>query len=178
MAIRNTEFRDGTPLDFRDVDVSNLILPLSRTSVYIKLNNPYQGRPAQIADVGADGLAFRYTLGATEPEWFPIQATSIGAINDDGAFCGDKFVQLKGGKSAYLSPSGMTTSTASSCCWQIPSRRRLPIDMNRDRDLITSGRKLSRRLERWVALDTLLVGTSTDVALWNSDSRGFCYGHV
>ncbi len=165
--------RDGTPLDFRDVDVSDLILPLSGSSVFFHLNNPYQGRPAQIAGVAVDELAFRYTVGAAEPERFPIQAYQIGAINDDGAFCGEKVTPLKGGKYAYQ-PFRYDDINGTQLLPTDATRSRFPNDMNRDRDLLTTRSEVYRDdWSGWVALDTLLVGTSTDVALWNSDSRHF-----
>ena len=151
------KWRDGTPLDFSGDDVLNLILPL----IGSQLNNPYEGRPAQIAGNTPDGFPFRYTVGDATPEVFDFRA-GIGALNDDGSFCGSVVIPLNKTKSVrepfrYDDIGGLEV---------LPQDMRMgesAQDMNSDRDLVSSV-QVYRDGWGWIPLEYSVVGDPADVA--------------
>jgi hypothetical protein len=157
--------RDPAPLDMRDEEPEDLLIPIQWSS--ITLNNPVENRPAQIAG-DLDGVAFRYTLGDAEAEWFP-ELDLVGVVaglNDSGTFCGlhpgpkirgkIKIESFRFNESLDLLPSNLVQ----------PDTR----GINSSGDLLTISH-VYRDDWGWVKIDDLLVGTDTDMQAWWSGVR-------
>ncbi len=170
-----------TPLDFTDVDVTDLVLPaygdpdMSGNSNDLRLNNPLEitaeyTRPAQIGtttpwDLGNPGFPIVYTLGVG-PEVFDFTA-SMAALNDLGSFCGEVTIRNKKLTYRYDVLGGLQT---------IPGALKnhtYPHDMNNSGDLLTRMQIYRDDTNAWVLLDDLIVGDAIDLALWDSSDHYF-----
>lgn len=160
------EPRDGTPQDMSG-EIPEFLLQSALSGAF-HLNNPVGDSPAQIAGVNADGIAFRYTLGDAEPEWFPelnVHWDRIVSINDSGTFCGLSFPSkgkprtdpFRFNQSLELLPLDVS--------WSIFEE--FLQDMNSSGDLI-SQQYVYRNDWGWVHINDLVVGTEADLQVWHS----------
>ena len=163
--------RDPGPLDMSTVS-PELFLLGSRADLF-QLNNPVGERPAQIAGVDVDGVAFRYTLGDAEPEGFPEVNLDgyVAGLNDAGTFCGlHRGPKVKG--QIKVDPFRFNPSFE-------PSLELLPMDdreqiygMNSSEDLISAYSYVYHNDWGWVAIDDLVVADmDADVETWRSELR-------
>jgi hypothetical protein len=168
---------DGTPLDMSS-EVPEY-LPLTGHATNFRLNNPSDGRHAQIAGVDSTGVAFRYTLGDDDPEVFPelnLYVSSIGALNDSETFCG--LIRVAGAKrnksSVALAPFRYNTAVQ-----QLPDFSQMPQDMNSSGDIVFFNivyRDWEDGLgERYVALDDIVVGSDADLTAWFGKDAVDCF---
>lgn len=174
------ELRDGLPLDFSD-DVDSLqLLPTGESPRTFQLNNPFQGRPAQVLGTTVEGLPFRYTtIDDDHPEGqyeeFDLQVLSATAINDEGAFCGRSQIPLN--KKKYKTePYRYYEGDAGPIFEVLPTRYqndKTAYDINNQRDMVTTCMVYLDDWRDWIELDDLVVGTSEDVARWFELDAGF-----
>ncbi len=163
------------PIDFDDPAYSELAieLPVGYEPGFFFLNDSYEilpgvVRPPQIACTTDSGKLFRYTLGTTVIDTLGPPATAVSALKNDGTLCGiatvkGKSVTMRG----YDGPSGIVYELLSTSYADT-----YPHDMNHSRDLLTR-RTVYRDDWGWLTLDSLIVGTSADISLWKSDTRGY-----
>ena len=156
--------RDGLPQDFSaDTPV---LLPANLSDHQIILNNPLGGRPAQLAGVTSDSVAFRYTTGDppslnTFPEINLWPTESVIGLNDSGTFCGTYYGGKVKGQNVRDPFRYSDTLEVLSLSGTEP-----PVDINSSGDLITWNRYIYR--DDWggfVNLDDIVTG---DLVAWNA----------
>lgn len=170
------ELRNGIPLDFSDDIPASLALLGDRTP-WFKLNNPSNGRPAQIGGVNSNGVLFRYTVGDAVSEEFPeiepYWDNDFSGINDHGTFCGLAIVPVEGGKgrnATSIEPFRYDTALE---VLPIDAKYVIgtPADINNSGDMI-SGRYVYFDEWGWLDIDVLVDGTDADLTAWFSGSPG------
>jgi len=154
--------RNGIPLDFTGIDAMDdrvVPLPLSGDSLYFQLNNPTSGRAAQVAGKSASGVAFRYTVGSSL-QLFPEArvVSQLTAVTDDGTFCGPAY--FKNDVDPFRC-AGAVERLATA------ENNPYPGGMNDSRDVLTNRQVYRDDWGGWVALDNLVVGSTTDLARWS-----------
>ncbi len=158
--------RNGVPQDLSKQTPQ--LLPADISSGPLQLNNPHGDRPAQIAGVTNDHVAFRYTTGKTPTlETFPTLQISkarshVEGLNDAGMFCGQYF------NTAIDDSYERRLFRYDRSLELLPGTVSDPIsDFNSSGDLIT--REYFYR-DDWgfVHVTDLVVGSDADVATWKS----------
>jgi probable HAF family extracellular repeat protein len=167
--LRDLRGGDGAPIDMSSDPVT--FLPLDGSANSVELNNPLNGRPAQIGGTDSGGNAFRYTPGGSPayesfPEINHDLLRAVYGINDDGTFCGRALVPVVGGKGKGKTVSAPYRFNTSLEGLPIDTNQWInPPQINNSGDLMT-GKYVYRDGRNWVHIDTLVSGTIEDLDAW------------
>jgi hypothetical protein len=173
------------PLDLSG-DLADLqALPSSAQPWALRLNNPYQGRPAQVLGTTMDGVSFRYTTASTSGdeglyELFAFPVLSSNAINDLGSFCGCAQIAIR--KNSYKTePFRLTQEAAGTTHEVLPTpyqNVKTPSDMNIEGDMVAHDLLYVDEWGTWIDVGELVVGSPEDVARWHELDAGWLCGSL
>lgn len=156
--------RDGVSQNFSEETPQ--LLPARLSFNEIRLNNPLGERPAQIAGLTKELVAFRYTTGKTpQLETFSgigISTQShIEGLNDAGIFCGLNFELIVEG--SYARDPFLYDRSLKTLPW---NKSEMPQDINASGDLLT-WEHVYREDWGFVRISEIVTGTPADLAVWN-----------
>ena len=154
--------RDGTPLDFSNETESLQMLDLSGEPRDFRLNNPCEGREAQIGGRDIQQISFSLYNRSCGTTNFQLSRHWCIGLSDDGAFCGEAIIKNKGVPFRYYDLHNPPFETLSGTL----KNHTYPHDMNFQHDLLTRLQIYRDDWGIWIAVKDLLVGSPDDLALW------------